>query len=100
MKEIKDDQPEWVLMSKIEKPKDNKHHHAGCWNEGEMVGYSKCMVDVVIPMCKKILAARDAHIAGNLDEVYHQLYSIASPNFDKTEPWQDMENLVLLLSPK
>jgi 8-oxo-dGTP diphosphatase len=45
-------------------------------------------------VAKKILAARDALIHGNLDEAYHQLYAIASPHFDKREPWKKLEDTV------
>lgn len=87
--------PDWKKLAV--KPKANDYAHVGfpgCWSEGEMCGYAKCMVDVVIPIYKKILAARDAHIKDDYDEVWHQLYSIASPSFDKTKPWEEMESLM------
>lgn len=40
---------------------------------------------------KKILDMRDALVQEDYDEVYHILYSIASPNFDKLEPWEELE---------
>lgn len=39
----------------------------------------------------KILKARDALVERDVDEAYHQLYSIASPYFDKLEPWAQLE---------
>ena len=44
-------------------------------------------------IAEKILKARDAFIADDYDEVWHWLYSIASPNHDKTEPWEDLERI-------
>jgi hypothetical protein len=34
---------------------------------------------------------RDALVRQELDEAYHILYSIASPNFDKTNTWDAIE---------
>jgi hypothetical protein len=42
-------------------------------------------------VAKKIIAARDALIAGNTDEAYHQLYSIADPAFESFTPWATLE---------
>lgn len=36
----------------------------------------------------KIMLVRDAYLKGNMEDVYHHLYSIASPGFDKYEPWK------------
>ena len=44
-------------------------------------------------VAKKILKARDAFVEKDYDEVWHWLYSIASPNYDKTEPWEDLERM-------
>ena len=43
----------------------------------------------------KIIKARDAFIEGDNSEVWHQLYSIASPNFDKkqVDVWTELEQL-------
>ena len=39
----------------------------------------------------KILKARDALVAGDTDEAYHQLYSIADPEFLSRDPWAKLE---------
>jgi hypothetical protein len=42
---------------------------------------------------EKILKARDAFVEKDYEEVWHWLYSIASPNYDKTDPWEDLERM-------
>lgn len=42
-------------------------------------------------MAKKLLGIRDALIAEDYMEAYHQLYSIVCPFFDKFEPWAELE---------
>jgi len=44
-------------------------------------------------IAKKILAVRDELIKEDYQEAFHQLYSIASPGFDKYEPWAELESL-------
>jgi len=44
-------------------------------------------------VAEKILKARDAFVEKDYNEVWHWLYSIASPNYDKTEPWKDLERI-------
>ena len=44
-------------------------------------------------VAKKIIAARDALIRDDKDEAYHQLYSIADPEFSNTNPWEKLEGL-------
>lgn len=44
-------------------------------------------------VAEKILKVRDAFVKRDYDEVWHWLYSIASPNYDKTEPWEDLERM-------
>ena len=46
---------------------------------------------IPVEVMKKILLCRDAIIAGDVNEAYHQLYSIASPNFDEYEPWDKFQ---------
>lgn len=41
----------------------------------------------------KILKARDAFVEGDYDNVWHWIYSIASPNYDKTDPWEELEKI-------
>ena len=44
---------------------------------------------------RRILAARDALAEDkDIDEAYHHLYAIASPEFADTEPWKDLEEMV------
>jgi len=43
---------------------------------------------------EKILRARDALALNDIDEAYHQLYGIASPNYDSYFPWKEMEDRV------
>lgn len=35
---------EWKRIAAMKTPEDTKHAHAGCWLQGEMVGYARCMV--------------------------------------------------------
>jgi hypothetical protein len=44
----------FTAISKIKKPEDNKCAHAGCWSQGEMVGYAKCMLEKVFPASSQI----------------------------------------------
>ena len=44
-------------------------------------------------VAEKILKVRDAYIENDIEDVWHHLYSIASPNFDKKEPWQELEKI-------
>jgi len=48
---------------------------------------------------KKLLECRDLLIESendNSEQVYHILYSIASPKFDKIKTWDEMERLASL----
>lgn len=42
-------------------------------------------------VAQKILAAKEALVVGDHNEAYHQLYSIADPEFISFEPWQNLE---------
>jgi len=44
-------------------------------------------------VAKGMLAVRDAIVERDIDEAYHQLYMICSPNFDKMshEVWAELE---------
>jgi len=74
--------------AKQEQPKER---FCGC-RSGE-----DCNADCVVPawIAKRVLAARDAHIKGDHDEVWHQLYSIAHPDFDtlSKDTWKDLEEM-------
>lgn len=43
----------WEKLSKKQAPEDNKCAHAGCWADGEMVGFARCMVKEVFPLKAK-----------------------------------------------
>lgn len=44
-------------------------------------------------VAQKILKIRDAFTHSNYEEAYHVLYSIASPEFDKYKPWEELEKI-------
>jgi hypothetical protein len=46
-------------------------------------------------LAKKIIAVRDAMIQEDPYEAWHQLYSIACPEFDSTDPWKELEEIAL-----
>lgn len=52
-------EPDWEKIAKMPKPADNKCAHAGCWSEGEMVGYAKCMVEKFIPATSRVQALEE-----------------------------------------
>lgn len=41
---------DWILWSKKEPPRNMSPGYQGCWLDGEMAGYSRCMVENVIPL--------------------------------------------------
>lgn len=43
-----------------------------------------------------ILKIRDALALENIDEAYHYLYQIASPDFDKINPWSELERIAAI----
>lgn len=51
-------------------------------------------------VAEKILKARDSFVQKEYDEVWHWLYSIASPNYDKTEPWENLERMAGRITPQ
>lgn len=53
--------PNWVELAKKTPPEDNKCAHAGCWADGEMTGFARCMVKEVFPRDEAI-AERDKEI--------------------------------------
>ena len=42
-------------------------------------------------VASKILLARDAILNYDLEDAYHQLYSIADPEFESYDPWRVLE---------
>ena len=52
------------------------------------------MKDEMSPrVAKLLLKIRDEIAKENISEAYHALYEIASPDFDKTEPWENIERI-------
>lgn len=51
------EEPNWEEIAKMKKPADNHCAHAGCWSEGEMVGFARCMVEKVKPLESKLFHA-------------------------------------------
>lgn len=49
--------------------------------------------DVSPEVATAILHARDAHLYGYYDEVHHELYRIADPEFSQFEPWARLEKI-------
>lgn len=47
-------EPDWAEIAKMQKPEDNKCAHAGCWSQGEMVGFARCMTTHVEPLQAKL----------------------------------------------
>jgi hypothetical protein len=41
----------------------------------------------------KLLAIRDALVKGDVEEAYHQLYSLADPEFCNLQPWAELERI-------
>lgn len=41
---------DWIKWSKKEPPKKMKGAYQGCWLDGEMAGYARCMVENVLPL--------------------------------------------------
>lgn len=46
--------PNWEELAAKKAPENNKCAHAGCWAEGEMVGFARCMVKNVTPLQAEI----------------------------------------------
>lgn len=44
------EKPDWAKLSKIQPPENMGGSYKGAWLEGEMAGYSRCMVDMVHPL--------------------------------------------------
>ena len=46
-------------------------------------------------VAKLILKIRDSYIEQNFEDVWHFLYQIASPNFDKFQAWGEIERIAM-----
>lgn len=47
-------EPDWMNLAAIQRPEHLPVAYSGCWLEGEMVGFSRCMVQVVKPLQAEI----------------------------------------------
>lgn len=81
--------PNWEELAKKQAPQDNKCAHAGCWLEGEMVGFARCMVKKAIPMQARIKELEDAQ-TGLKDRILEAYYKKC-----KSWPRQDDFNRML-----
>lgn len=45
---------DWIKWSKKEPPKNLPGAYRGAWLDGEMAGYSRCMVEKVLPLMDEI----------------------------------------------
>ena len=43
---------------------------------------------------RKLIIIRNNLVKREYEEAYHVLYSIASPNFDKPNAWEDLEDSI------
>ena len=62
-------EPNWEEIAKYPKPPDNKCAHAGCWSEGEMVGYAKCMIQKVKPLESKLFHANRLRVEDGMSAI-------------------------------
>lgn len=85
-----ENQDQTPIAVPIDKQEKAKLPACGC-TDGEQCDGS-CLVPKWI--AERVLKARDAFLKKDYDEVYHQLYSIADPEFEKYEPWKDLEETV------
>lgn len=46
--------PDWDKLAAIKRPDDLPGAYSGCWLQGEMVGFSRCMVKVVKPLEEEV----------------------------------------------
>jgi hypothetical protein len=52
--------PDWEAMAKKEPPKEIKNNAwPGCWADGEMAGFARCMVKEVKPLQTELKSLRD-----------------------------------------
>lgn len=59
--------PDWEKLSQKQAPKELPGAYHGCWLEGEMVGYARCMVRKVLPLQAE-LAELKSEPVGKLEE--------------------------------
>lgn len=69
-------QPDWERIAGIERPNNLPAMFRGAWSEGEMVGYSRCMVKQVKPLT----AERDYY--KELSQKQEIFIEMLSPKYD------------------
>lgn len=76
---------EWKKIAAMKTPEDTKHAHAGCWLQGEMVGYARCMVKWLESAPKKEEESEDEtkSIRGLFNIFAGAWISCAGPEEDK-----------------
>lgn len=63
------EEPSWDEIAKYPKPQDNKCAHAGCWSEGEMVGFAKCMIQKVKPLEAKLFHSNRLRVEDGMSAI-------------------------------
>ena len=63
------EEPNWEEIAKIPRPSDNKCAHAGCWSEGEMVGFAKCMIQKVKPLESKLFHSNRLRVEDGMSAI-------------------------------
>jgi len=71
--------PNWEELAKNQAPPDNKCAHAGCWGEGEMVGFARCMVKKVMPLEKQISDQDKIATNRTVEDAIEQLKTMIVP---------------------
>lgn len=75
---------DWERMSKTAQPQSGVL--PGCWNEGKMVGYAKCMISKVKPLEDRIKELEEA-----LNETISHIYNIEEDGeWPKVEQYEGM----------
>lgn len=74
--------PNWEELAAKQAPPDNKCAHAGCWGEGEMVGFARCMVKRVKPLEKQLIDQDKIATNRTVEEAISVIRS-----FDKLYTW-------------
>lgn len=69
--------PDWQKIAQMKCPEDTKQAHAGCWSEGEMVGFAKCMVSKVEPLLSTVKRLQEEN-----EQYKEALKQISEENYD------------------
>lgn len=68
----------WTKLSQTKKPEDNKCAHAGCWSQGEMTGYARCMVKEVFPLRAELATRPSAPDKGEMAKAQERVKELES----------------------